>query len=133
MDDHVDREARPEDVRPDRAVPVGVVEGGLHPLEAEGELAPDVDEHLGDLQGVGGDDHALDELVGVALDQQVVLEGGRLALVAVHHQVGDRVLAEHGPFASGRESGPAPPSRLAVSTSAATASGVMVSALRSPS
>ena len=93
---------------PDGPVGVGVVEGGLHPLEAEGELAPDEDEHPGDLQGVGGDEHALDQLVGVPLDEQVVLEGGRLALVAVDHQVGHRVLAQHGPLAAGREAGPAP-------------------------
>ena len=91
-----------------RAVRVGLVERRLHPLEAEGELAPDEDEHLGDLQRVGGDEHALDELVGIALDEQVVLEGGRLALVAVDHQVGDRVLAQHGPLAAGREPGAAP-------------------------
>ena len=94
--------------RAHRAVGVGVVEGGLDPLEPEGELAADVDEGLRHLQGVGGDEHALDELVGVALDQQVVLEGGRLALVAVDHQVGDRVLAQHGPLAAGREAGTAP-------------------------
>ena len=51
---------------------------------------------------------ALDQLVGIPLDQQVVLEGGRLALVAVDDQVGDRVLAEHGPLAAGREPGAAP-------------------------
>ncbi len=93
---------------PDRAVAVGLVEGGLHPLEAEGELAADEDEHLGDLEGVGGDEHALDQLVGIPLDEQVVLEGGRLALVPVDHQVGDRVLAQHGPLAAGGEPGPAP-------------------------
>ena len=93
---------------PDRPVGVGVVEGGLHPLEAEGELAPDEDEGPGHLERVGGDEHAFDELVGVPLDEQVVLEGGRLALVPVDHQVGDRVLAEHGPLAPGREPGPAP-------------------------
>ena len=48
------------------------------------------------------------QLVGVALDQQVVLEGGRLALVPVDHQVGDRVLAQHGPLAAGREPGATP-------------------------
>ena len=61
-----------------------------------------------DLQRVGGDEHALDDLVRVALDEQVVLEGGRLALVAVDHEVGDRVLAQHRPLAPGREAGAAP-------------------------
>ena len=60
------------------------------------------------LERVGGDEHALDQLVGIPLDEQVVLEGGRLALVPVDHQVGDRVLAEHGPLAAGREPGAAP-------------------------
>ena len=70
----------------------------------------------------------------VALDEQVVLEGGRLGLVAVDDEVGDA-----GPCAAsttcarpgsrrrrGRAGSPS-------STSAATASGVIVSALRSPS
>ena len=108
VDDHVHRESRAEDVPTDGAVGVGVVEGGLHPLEAEGELAPDEDEHLGDLQRVGGYHHAFDELMGITLHQQVVLEGGRLRLVAVDHQVGDRALPQHRPLAAGREPGAAP-------------------------
>ena len=117
----------------DRPVRVGLVQGLLDPLEAEGELAADVDEGLGHLQGVGGDEHALDQLVGVALDQQMVLEGGRLALVPVDHQVGDRVLAQHRPLAAGREAGPAPAEQAGRVDLAATASGVMVRALRSAS
>ena len=65
--------------RADGAVRVGLVEGGLHPLEPEGELAPEEDEHPGDLQRVGGDHDPLDQLVGIPLDEQVVLEGRRLA------------------------------------------------------
>jgi len=67
-------------------VGVGVVHRLGHPLEAEGELAADIDERLGDLECVGGDEYALDQLVRVALDEQVVLEGRRLALVAVDHE-----------------------------------------------
>ncbi len=107
VDDHVDGEPRAEDVPAHGPVGVGIVECGLDPFEPQGELAPDEDEHLGDLQRVGGDDHTLDELVGVAFDEQVVLEGGRLRLVAVDHEVGDRVLAQHRPLAAGREPGAA--------------------------
>ena len=44
----------------------------------------------------------------VALNEHVVLEGGRLGLVPVDHQVGQRVLAQHRPLAPGREAGAAP-------------------------
>ena len=108
MHHHVDREPRPEDVLAHRAVLVGFVERALDALEPEGELAAHVDEGARRLDGVGGDEHALDELMGVALDQQVVLEGGGLALVAVDHQVGGRRLAQHRPLATGREPGSAP-------------------------
>ena len=105
VDHDVDGEARAEDVGAHRPMRVRVVERCLHAFEPEGELTADVDERLGDLQGVGGDHHAFDQLVWVALDQQVVLEGRRLALVPVHHQIGHRVLAQHRPFASRGEAG----------------------------
>ncbi len=130
--DDVEREAGAEDVAPHRAVGVGLVQRRLQALEPQGELAAEVDEGLGDLQRVGRDQHALEDLVRVALDEHVVLEGGRLGLVAVDHEVGERGLG--GSIDHLRPAGkPAPPrpSRLAASTSAATASGVMVSALRS--
>ena len=97
-----------EDVGSHGAVGVGLVERLLQPLEPEGELAAEVDEGLGHLEGVGRDEHALEDLVRVALNEQVVLEGGRLGLVAVDHEVGDRVLAQHRPLAPGREAGAAP-------------------------
>ena len=106
---HVEAEARAEDVRADRAVRVGLVEGLLQPLEPEGELAAQVDEGLADLEGVGRDQHALEDLVRVALYEHVVLEGRRLRLVAVDDEVGQRVLAQHRPLAPGREAGAAPP------------------------
>ena len=45
---------------------------------------------------------------GSPLDEQVVLEGGRLGLVPVDHEVGERILAQHRPLAPGREAGAAP-------------------------
>ena len=61
-----------------------------------------------DLQRVGGDQDALEDLVRVTLNEHVVLEGGRLGFVAVDHQVRHRVLAQHRPLAPGREAGAAP-------------------------
>ena len=55
-----------------------------------------------------GDDHALDELVRVALDEHVVLERGRLALVAVHREVArEDVLRQERPLLPGAEAGAA--------------------------
>ena len=46
VDHDVDREVAAEDVAADGAVGVGLVEGGLEPLDGQGELAPDVEEDL---------------------------------------------------------------------------------------
>ena len=94
---------------PEGADLVGVVDGLLDAFETERELAAHEDEGLRDLQRVGRDDDALDQLVRIALQEQVVLEGGRLGLVAVHHEVRDRRLAQHRPLAPGRKPGAAAP------------------------
>ena len=101
MDDDVEREARAEDVGAERAVLVGLVARLLQALEPEGELAPAEDEGLLGADRVGRDRRPLDDLVRVALDEQVVLEGRRLALVAVHDEV-----ASSGPGAASTTCGP---------------------------
>ena len=68
---------------------------------------------------------------GIALHEEVVLEGGRLGLVAVHDEVGDRALAQHRPLAPGRETGAAASEQRRLVDLGRTASGVIVSALRS--
>ena len=103
--DDVERELRAEDLRSECAVGVGVVERLLDPLESERELTAHEDEGLVDLQGVGRDDDAFDQLVRIVLDEVVVLERRRLRLVAVHHQVRNRRLAQHRPLASRGETG----------------------------
>src|SRR5579875_46946 len=104
----VERELRPEDRPPERSVLVGLVHGLGEPLEAEGELAPAEDEGLGRPDRVGGDDGPLDDLVGVSLDEEMVLERGGLRLVAVHDEVGRRRLPQHRPLPPRREAGTAP-------------------------
>ena len=98
-----------EDVGAERAVLVGLVARLLKALEAEGELPPAVDEGLLGPGRVGGDGRPLDYLVRVPLDQHVVLECRRLALVAVDHQVSRGRLAQHRPLAPRREAGSPPP------------------------
>ena len=66
---------------------VRVVDGLLDSLETERELATQEDEDLTHLQRVRGDDDALDQLVGIAFDEEVVLERSGLGLVTVHDQV----------------------------------------------
>ncbi len=98
----------PKMLRPDGAVGVGLVERRLEALDAQRELAPHVQEYLGGADGVGADERALDDLVRVALDQGVVLEGGRFALVPVDREVHRLGLAQHAPLAAGLEAGAAP-------------------------
>ena len=110
--------------RAERAVRVGLVAGLLQPLEAEGELAAAEDEGLRGADRVGGDDRPLDDLVRVALDEQVVLERRRLALVAVDDEVASSAAwrsIDH--LRPAGKPAPPRPSRLALLTSSATSLG----------
>ena len=116
----------------DGAVGVGLVEGGLEPFDGQRELAADVQEDLVGADGVGADQRAFDELVGVALHQGVILEGGRLALVAVDGQVERLGLAEHAPLPPGLEAGAAPAQDVGGVDVSWISSGVMARAARRP-
>ena len=73
-------------------------------LCAERELAAEVDERVVRLDRVRRDDDPFDELVGIALDEHVVFEGGRLAFVAVHREVArEDVLGQERPLLTGAE------------------------------
>src|SRR4029079_14785706 len=101
-------EAGPEDVLADEALLVGLGEPLPEPLGAETELAAQVDERVVALDRERRDDHALDQLVRVALDEHVVLERGGLALVAVDREVArEDVLRQEGPLLPGAEAGAA--------------------------
>ena len=67
-------------------------------------LVAQVDVDGVDAHGPGGDQHAFEEAVRVALEVDAVLEGAGLALVDVHgHQARRRLLAHDAPLAAGRE------------------------------
>ena len=103
VQDDVEREPRVEDFASERPVVVGVVDGLLDSFEAEGELPSQEDEDLVDLQRVGGNDDALDQLVRIALDEEVVLERRGLGFVTVDDEVGHGRLSQHRPLSSGRK------------------------------
>src|SRR6266545_93363 len=106
---HLEVEAGALDVAADQAVAVGVGEGGLQAAAGEAALAAQVDEGGAAADRVGRDDHALDQRVRVALQQLHVLEGARLALVGVDHQVGRLAGApgKEAPLHAGGEAGAA--------------------------
>src|SRR5262249_26803900 len=109
VQDQVEVEAGPEDVLAEVAALVRLRDRLAEPLVPERELAPDVHEREVALDREGRDDDALDELVRVALDEHVVLEGGRLALVRVHGEVARvHVLRQERPLLAGSEPGTAP-------------------------
>src|SRR5262249_47227663 len=77
-------------------------------------LAPDVDEGSRRMDRTRRDEHALDEGVRIALEEVAVLEGSRLALVGVDHQV-DRagvVLRDERPLGARRKPGAAEPAQV---------------------
>ena len=57
------------------------------PLHGQGILGTDIDEHLTGPNGIGADEHALNEGVGVRLDDGPVHEGAGVALVGVADEV----------------------------------------------
>ena len=87
----------------------------LQDLEHRRILVAHVDEDLLGLHRPGRDQHALEELVRLALEIEAVLEGAGLALVAVdRHQARPLLGAHQAPLAPRREAGAAQPAQAAV-------------------
>ncbi len=74
----LDREVAVEDVRPDDAGGPAVAQCFLEGVGGVHVLAADVVEDEPGVDGVGGDERAFDDLVGVALYQLAVFERARL-------------------------------------------------------
>ena len=104
----VDAELGAQDVLADVALGVGVVERLGDALLSQRHLAANVEEALGEAEGVAGDEAALDQLVRIALHEEAVLVGAGLGLVAVDHQVVRELAGRHeAPLDAGREAGAA--------------------------
>ena len=67
VDLHIEGEARPEDVLPEEPRFPGLLDGHGDVLHREGVFVPDVDVALAGADGVGADDHPLEDEVGVPL------------------------------------------------------------------
>src|SRR5205085_3030210 len=81
----------------------------LQNLRAFGKFAPDIDVSGPGIEGEAGDEHALEQLMRVLVDNVAVLERPRFRFVGVTDQV-DRflfVLLDESPFDPARKSGPA--------------------------
>src|SRR5262249_22665119 len=103
----VDGKTAAEDVVTDRPVRVRLVERRLQTLDRQGKLATDEDEGLCCADRVRTDEGPFDQLMRIPLDQGVVLERRRLALVAVDRQIDGLSLTKHAPLATGLEAGAA--------------------------
>ena len=66
---------------------LGLGDGLFEDLRAEGEFAADID--IGEMHvvGVAGDDHALEHLVRVLIDDLLVLEGAGLRFIGVADEI----------------------------------------------
>ena len=113
---HVEVEAAAEDVRAQQPVGVGRGNGPFQTLRAVRELAPDVDVGGMGADGVGRDEDAFQQHVGIVFDDGPVLERSGLALVGVAAQIDGLVgiLGQEAPFHAGAETGPAPAAQVRV-------------------
>jgi hypothetical protein len=102
-------ETRTLDVLSDEAGLPGIVDGLLHGREQVLELTANVDVGGFRSNRVAANHAPLDEHVGIALHQEVILEGTRLALVGVaDDELGlRRFLVDELPLEAGREAGAA--------------------------
>ncbi len=109
MDHDVEVEARALDVPAEQPRVVGFLHRAAEHLPRLHVLAPDVDEPDVRVDRPRRDDHALDQGVGIALEQVAVLERARLALVRVDHEVlrRGRALGDEAPLHAGGEGGAA--------------------------
>ena len=87
VDVHVEVEAAAEDVVTQQAQLLRLFDGNSEPVHGHGILGADIDVALGRARGNARDDHALDDLVRVALHAGAVHEGAGVALVAVADDV----------------------------------------------
>ena len=87
VDVHMEAEAAAEDVVAQQAELLGLLDGDGEPVHGHGVLGADIDVALGRARGNARDDHALDDLVRVALHAGAVHEGAGVALVAVADDV----------------------------------------------
>ena len=76
-----------QDAAPEQAGLAGLLEAGAQDAELLGVLAAHVDDALGRAEDATRDRHPLDDRVGVLLEEDLVLEGARLALVGVADDV----------------------------------------------
>src|SRR3989454_3189890 len=111
---HLEVEAGAEDVPPEETLRARLGDRLLQHAPAARELAADVDVGGVAADRVRGDDDALEELVGVVLDDLAVLEGARLALVGVDGEIDGllALLGQEAPLHAGREAGAAPPAEV---------------------
>ena len=96
----VAREVRAEDFLAEEVRRARLFERLVHDLDEVAILAARVDVVHARAEGVGGDEHALDEQVRVALHQVAVFEGARLRLIGVADDVAGlrRVLRHEAPL-----------------------------------
>ena len=109
VDLQVEIEARSQDVLSQQARFLGLGDGDVEAVDGQGIFGPAVDVAVMGADGLGGDHHALQDSMGIRLENAAVHESARIALVGVAEYVLDVTggLGCEFPLQSGRESGAA--------------------------
>ena len=109
VDPDVEAVARAEDVLAEKSLAPGIDNRLVHQLHGKGILGPHVHVALASPNGIGADDHALDDAVRVAFHEAAVGIRAGVALVGVADDVLEVALrlAARGPLGAGGETRPA--------------------------
>ena len=109
IDTDVEAPSGPQDVRSEIALSPRLGQGSLEDRKGVGILLPEVDVSRIGIDGVTGQDHALDKGMGIPLHDIAVLEGPRLPLVGIRDDiVGFGILPDRLELLRGREGAPSP-------------------------
>ena len=109
VDLEIEVKAGSQDVLSQQAVFLGLVDGDVQAVDGQRILGPAVDVPLVGADGLGGDDHAFQNGVGIGLQDAAVHEGAGIAFVGVAQDIFDVARRGGGelPFHSRGETGAA--------------------------
>src|SRR5437867_10608093 len=114
MHGEVAAKLRAQDILPQKTLRIGLLDGLLHDPVAFHELPTNVAVNGAGLDGVSSDQDSFEDLMRIALQEDSVLEGSRLAFIGIDNEVSwlFRALGHEGPLEPAGKARSAPPAQV---------------------